>query len=106
MPPAPPRLSTTNVWPSASVYFFARSRAVRSVVPPGAAGTMMRTGLAGQVCACADTPTHDNTVMMAAAIDFILYLRGKLGARRLHAHHAQMFEPSSPATLLIRAGFR
>jgi hypothetical protein len=86
MPPAPPRVSTMNVWPSASVYFLARSRAVRSDVPPGDAGTMMRTGLAGQacpepvevVCACADTATHENTVMMAAAIDFILSLRGRI----------------------------
>jgi hypothetical protein len=46
-----------------------------SVVPPGDAGTMIRTGLAGQVCACADTPAHDSTVMMAAAIDFIPALR-------------------------------
>ena len=51
-----------------------------SVVPPGEAGTMIRTGLAGQVCACADTPAHDSTVMTAAAIDFILSLRGSVDA--------------------------
>jgi len=78
MPPAPPRLSTTNVCPSASVYFFARSRAVMSVVPPGEAGTMIRTGLAGQLCACADITAHDSTMMTAAAIDFMRFLRSLL----------------------------
>src|SRR4051794_6993964 len=52
-PPAPPRFSTTIVWPSAGLSFSDMSRATASVPPPGAFGTMRRMGLVGQVCACA-----------------------------------------------------
>src|SRR4051794_30795206 len=99
MPPAPPRLSTTNVCPSASVYFFARSREGMSVVPPGDAGTMIRTDLTGQacpelvevVCACADTPAHDSTMTTAAAIDLMRSLRSCwTWQRRLHRVRADV----------------
>ena len=41
------RLSTRICWPHASVSFCATSRVTMSVAPPGAKGTMMRTGLVG-----------------------------------------------------------
>ena len=44
LPPAPARLSTTMVWPHVSVSFCATRRATMSVAPPGANGTMIRTG--------------------------------------------------------------
>src|SRR5688572_19098958 len=46
-PPAPPRLSTTNCWPRNSESLFENTRAVMSLPPPGANGTMTRTGLTG-----------------------------------------------------------
>src|SRR6266702_3846843 len=45
--PAPGRLSTTNCWPSDSESLCATERAMMSVPPPAAEGTMKRTGLAG-----------------------------------------------------------
>jgi len=46
-PPPPPLFSTTRVWPSAWPAFSAMTRAMMSVVPPAAKGTIRRTGLAG-----------------------------------------------------------
>src|SRR5688572_17738926 len=46
-PAAPPRLSTTNCWPRYSESLFENTRAVMSLPPPGANGTMTRTGLVG-----------------------------------------------------------
>src|SRR6266699_4944214 len=45
--PAPGRLSTTNCWPSDSESLCATERAMISVPPPAAEGTMKRTGFAG-----------------------------------------------------------
>src|SRR5438309_9368665 len=45
--PAPGRLSTTNCAPSDSETFCERARAMMSVPPPAAEGTMKRTGFAG-----------------------------------------------------------
>src|SRR6266498_2276162 len=45
--PAPGRLSTTNCWPSDSESLCATERAMMSVPPPAAEGTMKRTGFAG-----------------------------------------------------------
>src|SRR2546421_10461416 len=42
-----------NGWPSVSVSFAPRTRAVTSATPPGATLTTMRTGFAGHCCACA-----------------------------------------------------
>src|SRR5688500_12468726 len=50
-PPAPPRLSTTNCWPRYSDSLFENTRAVMSLPPPGANGTMTRTGFVGYFCA-------------------------------------------------------
>src|SRR5262245_34572035 len=49
--PAPPRLSITICWPRLSLIFGATMRAMMSVLPPGANGTIRRTGRTGYVCA-------------------------------------------------------
>jgi hypothetical protein len=46
-PPAPPRLSTTTGLPSLSESFCAIVRAVKSVPPPAANGTINRIGFVG-----------------------------------------------------------
>ena len=52
--PAPPGLfSTKTDWPKPLVSSAATERATISLVPPGAKGTKNRTGLVGQVLACA-----------------------------------------------------
>ncbi len=48
LPPAPGLFSMMKVWPNALPSSGARARARMSVVPPGAKGTTMRTGLLGQ----------------------------------------------------------
>src|SRR5262245_27203716 len=50
-PPAPARFSTTNCWPSFSFSHCAVVRAMPSVLPPGANGTIRVTGRCGQDCA-------------------------------------------------------
>src|SRR5688572_22731121 len=52
-PPAPARLSTRNVCFRLSLKNFPSNRAWMSVPPPAPKGTMMRTGLLGQVWAIA-----------------------------------------------------
>src|SRR4051812_14388674 len=54
MPPAPPRFSTTNCWPSAWLSASAQGRAMMSLAPPGAYGTTSLTGRAGHAGPCAD----------------------------------------------------
>src|ERR1700694_5018035 len=56
--PPPAGLSTTTNLPNDSASFCAIRRADASVPPPGANGTMRRTGLAGYVAGCADTCTE------------------------------------------------
>src|SRR5712691_925094 len=51
LPPAPARFSTTNCWPRLSLSFAPTILAMMSTGPPGAKGTMRRTGLFGQSCA-------------------------------------------------------
>ena len=46
-PLAPGRLSTTKVWPSCSESCWDITRAMMSEVPPGANGTITRTGRDG-----------------------------------------------------------
>jgi hypothetical protein len=46
-PPPPALFSTTTVCPSAAPIFSLTMRATMSVVPPGAKGTIRRTGLLG-----------------------------------------------------------
>src|SRR6266571_5180329 len=49
--PPPGRLSTSACWPRFSDNFGASRRKTTSVAPPGANGTITRTGLAGKSCA-------------------------------------------------------
>ena len=49
-PAAPGLFSTTKELPTCSVSFCARKRVTVSTPPPGANGTMMRTGRVGQPC--------------------------------------------------------
>src|SRR6266849_10708499 len=51
--PAPGRLSTTNCCASDSESFCASARAMMSVPPPAAEGTMKRTGFDGYAAVCA-----------------------------------------------------
>jgi hypothetical protein len=47
VPPAPPRLSTTNCWPIASAIRSVTMRATMVVLPPGGNGTTRVMGLVG-----------------------------------------------------------
>src|SRR5712691_6238968 len=59
--PAPGRLSTTNCRPNDSESFSATARAMMSVPPPAAEGTIKRTGLDGYpLCACAQAQNEKN----------------------------------------------
>src|SRR5574340_173919 len=51
VPPAPPRLSTMICWPRISPSLGVKMRPMISVLPPGANGMTMRTGLVGYDCA-------------------------------------------------------
>src|SRR5258706_1308436 len=64
MPPAPPRFSITNGWPSASASLVVSARAVMSLPPPGAKGTITFTGFEGYGCACAAHASvmHDRSI--------------------------------------------
>ena len=53
LPPAPALLSTRNCWPGLSVSLAATMRAIVSLAPPGACGTMIVTGLLGYL-SCAN----------------------------------------------------
>lgn len=53
MPLAPPRFSTTTVWPSSALILSANSRATASTPPPGGKLTTRRTGREGLSCAVA-----------------------------------------------------
>src|SRR5256885_619949 len=53
VPPPPDLFSTTVDWPHATCSCCASRRPITSVVPPGAAGTMIRTASVGCQSACA-----------------------------------------------------
>src|SRR5512134_3170159 len=61
LPPAPARFSTSTGWPSAAESLSPSARAVTSVEPPGGYGTMSRTGLDGQPCACGASAQSETT---------------------------------------------
>ena len=63
LPPAPARLSTMTWWPHSSLRFCAITRAITSVGPAGANGTIMRTGRDGY----AASPAHAGTAANAVA---------------------------------------
>src|SRR6266705_219421 len=77
--PAPGRLSTTNCCPSDSESFCASARAMMSVPPPAAEGTMKRTGFAGYaVCAAADSQASAEIRRRIVLIAFMLSLQLEL----------------------------
>src|SRR5215207_3574434 len=88
--PAPGRFSMTRGWPSRSRKPWATRRAARSVVPPGAKGTMRRIGCEGHaVAADADDPrvptahTTANTPGSRAAAERAAIAKGaSIAARR------------------------
>src|SRR5687767_6881955 len=51
-PAAPGRFSISTGWPQIAVSFSATMRGMRSEAPPGANGTITRTGFCGHDCAC------------------------------------------------------
>src|SRR5438094_10562717 len=69
LPAAPPRFSTSTGWPHFSLIFWAITRPRMSVVPPGAQGTIMRTGFAGYVCALTLEKTRTTAMSKSKRID-------------------------------------
>src|SRR5258706_16387379 len=67
LPPAPGLFSITTDWPLTSGRRLPTRRAVVSVEPPGANGTTMRTGFAGQPAAEARDTAMDGAATAAAA---------------------------------------
>src|SRR5262245_50628810 len=62
LPLAPGRFSTMTCWPSRAASGSAMTRALLSARPPGANGTTMRTGRAGNCCPAAHScPTSPQT---------------------------------------------
>src|SRR5215510_13934211 len=53
VPPAPVRFSTTTAWPSRAASWSETVRAMMSMALPAVTGTITRSGLLGQACACA-----------------------------------------------------
>src|SRR3954471_24719112 len=92
LPLAPPMFSTKNCRPNRSESRWAISRAHTSVGPPGPNGTIMRTGLAGYVCAPAiraagsmSAPAHANVMnsRRGRVMQFPLELGRKPASRML-----------------------
>src|SRR5450759_230516 len=82
VPDAPPRLSTTNCWPSAALNGSATVRVTRSLAPPGTYGTTQRTDRVGcQPCACAKE-TQVTAASRAAVLRMRRFPIEKLRMRR------------------------
>src|SRR6185295_2539719 len=69
---APGRFSTTTLWFRDFDRYSATMRAVRSVPPPGANGTMMRTVWLGYAGACDQAAAEMSTALNAKAMATIL----------------------------------
>src|SRR6266513_4647977 len=86
MPPAPPRFSITTGWPRFSCSAGTKLRAVMSVPPPGAAGTMRWIGFVGYCAAAggaAARSANERTAMSFATAHLLLEVRVSLpGMRR------------------------
>src|SRR3546814_13446558 len=68
MPPAPGLFTTTNVWFSSSLRPFATRRAVESVDPPAAYGTIISTVRSGYAATLAVAGTPKNNAHAHAPI--------------------------------------
>src|SRR3990170_1680548 len=101
MPPAPARLSTTNVCPMDSWNFFPSSRPWMSVPPPGPNGTMMRTDFAGQVWEGAAAPSASPSTTAPACSNCFLNIF--FSSYRYHLKHYKSLA-SSTAINRIRLG--
>jgi len=88
-PPPPLLFSTTSVCPSATFARSATTRATMSVVPPGANGTISRTGLAGYVCAATHGAKPATGIAATSVAMSVLFFidqspgRLKKGARKI-----------------------
>src|SRR5687767_9247564 len=83
LPPAPARLSTTMLCPSAAPIPGAMMRAVMSMLPPGEYGTMRRIGRVGKFCAAAPD-TARKAIASAAVARRILLRRRMCGLSAAH----------------------
>src|SRR5258706_6858385 len=89
LPLAPGRASTSTGWPRPAASFSFSVRAIRSTMPPAGNGTMMRSGLEGNVCAL--EPAANRIKQTAKAIPFTLAepahvrVRQDRGAQAAHA---------------------
>src|SRR5258706_85223 len=81
--PAPGRLSTTNCCASDSESFCARARAMMSVPPPAAEGTMKRTGLDGYAAVCAGACAQASTEIRRRIVLIAFMLSLQLELSRL-----------------------
>src|SRR5688572_17114688 len=119
VPVAPPRFSITTDWPHASPSFCPTMRAWMSSGPPGANGTIMRTGLAGEVWAAAGaaamTAARASTIRDIIGASFTQYrtrgrtvkngetdggrqgLRRENGLRRARRHPHARHQVAAPA---------
>lgn len=79
LPPAPPRLSTTTGWPSASTRGAWMVRTSTSTRPPGASPTTRRTGLVGQAPAWAQAAGVEAVMASAARVASVRRLFGVKG---------------------------
>ena len=68
VPPAPVRFSTSTFWPSGPDMRSPSARAMKSMAPPGASGTMKRTGRFGHPPLCARAPRPASASAAAAAL--------------------------------------
>src|SRR5215471_10236867 len=87
LPAAPPRFSTTTGWPHFSPIFCASTRPRISVVPPGAQGTIMRTGFAGYDCPAACWGGKDRRTNAVIRSRRRMGMRIMAAAARLYGEH-------------------
>src|SRR5688572_23202000 len=97
MPPAPPRFSTTNCWPTFSWSLTATMRVKKSRPPPGGNVTMMRTGFAGQACAPANCGASAKAATTAHATSASMRLRVIFSLLLVADPHARLLDHRAPA---------
>jgi hypothetical protein len=86
VPPAPPRFSITNCWPSICESLAVSGRATVSVPPPGGNGTITLTGLLGQSCASAGMPASIISANATRAA-FVVFIWGRPESRSKVQHN-------------------
>src|SRR3954468_1226941 len=101
MPAAPPLLSITTGWPSASCIFGCRLWATKSRLPPGGKGTTNLIGRFGYGCAC--TALHRQAASTSSSLFILSSLPRPTGDRR-HPGRERWDCPRSRASLLLGGG--